>query len=293
MANTLQLRSGRSLEFREYGASGGHPIIFFHGLIGSHHQASYIDDQARRHALRIIAPNRPGVGKSAFVRRRSALEAVADVEDLAATLGIGEFSVIGISGGTPYALAVLLRLGARVRTATIISGMGPMHLPGGLLGMDRRRRVFLSIGARYPHLARRMFQQAAERFNSGPTRLLDRLIATWSRPDRQLFRRTDIYELFLRDLEAVFSQPHAAEGLAQELTIYRNYGFAPRDLPADRRVVLWHGLGDTIVPPSMAWAMARTLPSCEAHLVPGGHFVAVEVADAIITRLRQQLDANP
>jgi pimeloyl-ACP methyl ester carboxylesterase len=41
-----------------------------------------------------------------------------DVEDIANALRLGDFSVIGISGGTPYALATLSRLGGRVRTAT-------------------------------------------------------------------------------------------------------------------------------------------------------------------------------
>jgi pimeloyl-ACP methyl ester carboxylesterase len=293
MDSTLVMRGGRTLEVREYGDPRGHPILFFHGLIGSHHQASYIDDQARRHGLRIIAPNRPGVGRSDFVERKTPLEVVADVEDLALALGLGEFSVIGISGGTPYALATLLRLGGRVRTATVISGMGPMRLPGALHGMDRRRRMFLGIGSRYPHLARRAFRKAAERFKADPEGLLDRLIRTWSEPDRVLFRRRDIYDLFLLDMDQVFSQEKAPEGLSQELAIYRDYGFALRDLPPDRRVVLWHGLSDTIVPPSMAWAMARALPHCEAHLVPGGHFMAVDAADQIIARLRQMLDAAP
>lgn len=293
MVNPLVMRSGRALEVRQYGASDGHPTFFFHGLIGSHHQASYIDDQAQRHGLRIIAPNRPGVGCSDFVRRKTALEVVADVEDIAAALALGEFSVIGISGGTPYALATLRHFGGRVRTATVISGMGPMRLPGALRGMDRRRRLFLDVSARYPQVARKTFQQASNRFQTNPTGLLDRLVRTWSEPDRVLFRRRDIYDLFLRDLEQVFSQAHAAEGLAQELTIYRNYGVSLRDLPVDRRVVLWHGLADTIVPPAMAWTMARTLPSCEAHLVPGGHFVAVDIAERIVARLRQQLDALP
>src|SRR5206468_10678089 len=110
MGSTLVMRSGRSLEVREYGDADGHPIFFFHGLIGSHHQASYIDDQARRHGLRIIAPNRPGVGRSDFLTRKTSLEVVPDVEDVILALKLGEFSVIGISGGTPYALATLLRL---------------------------------------------------------------------------------------------------------------------------------------------------------------------------------------
>ena len=137
----IVMRCGRKLEVREYGDPRGHPAFFFHGLIGSHHQASYIALEAQRAGLRIIAPNRPGVGMSEYVVRTSPCETVPDVEDVAEALGLDEFSVIGISGGTPHALAVLDRLRDRVRTATIISGMGPMWLRGALDGMERRRRA--------------------------------------------------------------------------------------------------------------------------------------------------------
>ena len=65
--NLVITRSGRKVEVREYGDASGHPVVFFHGLIGSHHQASYVGDQASKQGLRIIAPNRPGVGASEFV----------------------------------------------------------------------------------------------------------------------------------------------------------------------------------------------------------------------------------
>jgi pimeloyl-ACP methyl ester carboxylesterase len=288
--NVLQTRTGRKLEVREYGDDAGHTVFFFHGLIGSHYQAAYIADQAREHGLRIIAPNRPGVGASEFVERKSPLEAVDDIEDVAAALGLFEFSVIGISGGTPYALATLLRLGSRIRTVTLISGMGPMRLPGALEGMDRRRRLILAVGSRYPQVARRRLRTELVRFRADPDRCLRRLIATWSVSDRQLFKRKEVYDLFMKDLHQVFTEGQGPESLAQELTLYRNYGFSLKDLPAYRRITLWQGLDDNIVPPAMAWQLIQTLPNREAHFVPGGHFVAVDIAGQIITRLMQLLD---
>src|SRR3954453_22588191 len=131
----IVMRDGRKLELQEYGDAAGHPAFFFHGLIGSHHQGSYVSERARQAGLRIIAPNRPGVGRSESLKRTSPLDAVTDVEDAAAALQLDEFSLIGISGGAPHALAALYRLGRRVRTVTVISGMGPMHLPGALQRM--------------------------------------------------------------------------------------------------------------------------------------------------------------
>ena len=288
--NILVTRSGRKLEVKEYGDPTGHPVLFFHGMIGSHYQASYIADQAAQEGFRIIAPNRPGVGLSEFIKRKGPLEAVDDVEDLTTALEIDEFSVVGISGGTPYALAAFYRLGRRVRTVTVISGMGPMRLPGAVRSMDRRRRMVLEVGSRYPHLAMRFFQKAQYRFRVDSDGFLSRLIATWCLADQQAFQRKEVYDLFMKDLQQVFTDGKGPETLSQELAIYRNYGFSIGDLPADRRVTLWHGLADNIVPATMAWAMTQTLPNSEAHFVPGGHFVAVDIAGQIISRLRQLLD---
>jgi pimeloyl-ACP methyl ester carboxylesterase len=291
MDNTVVVNQGRALEVREYGDRRGHPAFFFHGLIGSHHQASYVADQARRAGLRIIAPNRPGVGQSDFVRRKSPLEAVTDVEELARALNLREFSVIGISGGATYALAVLYRLGERVRSTTLISGMGPAQLPGALHGMDLRRRIILAAGSRHPRLARDAFRVAGRRFRARPEKFLERLVKTWSAPDQAVFRRREVFELFLKDIEQVFANPSGAEGLAQELSLYRHYGFSLGDLPAGRRVTIWHGLTDNIVPPAMAWKIVQALPDAEAHLLPGGHFMAVDAAGLIVARVVQQLDS--
>ncbi len=226
---------------------------------------------------------------SDFVERKSPLEAVDDVEDLAKSLRLDSFSVIGISGGAPYALAVLLRMAERVRTATVISGMGPTQLPGGLHGMDTRRRLLLAAGSRYPQVARKAFHIAARRFHSRPERFLERLMKTWTPPDQELFRRREVFDLFLKDLHQVFAHANGPEGLAQELSLYRNYGFALDDLPKTHRVTIWHGLTDNIVPPAMAWKMVQAVPNAEAHFLPGGHFMAIETAGLIVARLMQQL----
>jgi len=208
-------------------------------------------------------------------------------------LQIDQFSVIGISGGTPYALACLHRLGPRIRTATVISGMGPLRLSGALQGMDRTRRLALEIGSRCPNLAKQESRRWGERFRAHPTAFLNRLVATWPAADQELFARQEIFDLFLCDLRQVFIDGNGPETFAQELKLYRNYGFSPADLPQESYVTLWQGLDDIIVPPAMTWKMAQTLPRCEAHFVPGGHFVAITISDQIIVRLRQHLDGAP
>ena len=82
----------------------------------------------------------------------------------------------------------------------------------------------------------------------------------------------------MQDLHQVFTVGAGPITLAHELALYRNYGVSLHDLPQDKRITLWHGLSDNIVPPAMACKMALALPNCEAHLVAGGHFVAIDIA---------------
>ena len=169
------MRAGRALEVQECGDPAGHPAFFFHGLIGSHHQASYIAEPARENGLRIIAPNRPGVGRSEFVDRKSPLEAVADVEDVAAALDWGNSA----SSASPAVLLTPLPACTGSRTGSPRSRSSAAwdrrRCPGA--GMDRRRRMALELGAvtrDSPAGDSEMVRQVQCR----PRAFLDRLIAT-------------------------------------------------------------------------------------------------------------------
>src|SRR4051812_15805502 len=88
VTDLVRLRDGRQLEFARYGDPGGVSAIFFHGFIGSHHQARFAHEAALRHGISLLALNRPGVGRSTPHARRVMAEVVADVEDLTSHLGI-------------------------------------------------------------------------------------------------------------------------------------------------------------------------------------------------------------
>lgn len=62
-------------------------------------------DVAVDYGYRIIAPNRPGFGKSDPQPGRRLLDWPADVTQLADAIGLATFGVIGMSGGGPFSLA--------------------------------------------------------------------------------------------------------------------------------------------------------------------------------------------
>lgn len=126
----IKLPDGRSLAFSAYGDPGGNPILFFHGWPGARLQGRLTDQPAKRLGLRVIAPDRPGFGHSDFQRNRQILYWPDDVGHLADSLGIDKFSVIGLSGGAPYAFACAYKHPNRINSVGVVSGVGPSDVPG-------------------------------------------------------------------------------------------------------------------------------------------------------------------
>jgi pimeloyl-ACP methyl ester carboxylesterase len=285
----LRLPDGRSLEFARYGDPAGRPAIFFHGLVGSHHQASFADASARRHGLCLIAPNRPGVGRSSPARRRVIADCVPDIVSLANHLGLGTFAVIGVSGGAPYALACLACLPGRVRAGVLVSGMGPVADPSVLARMSPFTQRALTLARRFPWLVRAILRVRVTQIRADPERFLAGLIRRWSVTDRALFQAEEVRATLLADLEQVFLRGEPVEGLSQELCLYFRWGFRLGEVPPGARVMLWHGRQDVLVPPFMTAHAARHLPGAEATLLPGGHFMVIGHADELARRAAELL----
>ena len=98
------LADGRKVGFLESGAPDGTPVLFFHGF-GTTRVICPPDGPARERGIRLIALDRPGIGLSESLPGRRLLDWPADVAELADRLELDRFSIIGWSGGGPYALA--------------------------------------------------------------------------------------------------------------------------------------------------------------------------------------------
>jgi pimeloyl-ACP methyl ester carboxylesterase len=117
---TVTLPDGRRLAYTEWGVPDGRPVLYFHGTPGSR---LWCPDEAATAAtgVRLIAPDRPGFGRSDPLERRTYGDWPRDVEALADQLGLSLFAVVGVSAGGAYAAACAALIPARVRTAALVS----------------------------------------------------------------------------------------------------------------------------------------------------------------------------
>ncbi len=259
LSNQIVLGDGRTLGFAEFGDTQGQPFMYFHGWPSSRLEAEMVEAAALRHHLRIIAPDRPGFGRSEFKPGREMRDWPADVIELANALELDRFSIMGLSGGGPYVAICALKIPQRLRAAGIISGFGPADSPGVVDGMRRLNRRLLQIGRRAPWLFRLFSWQVVRAMRRNPDDFFAQLLSDLPKPDQDVLARAEIREYLLNAALEAFRR--GSRGAALENALYaRAWGFKLQDITIE--VHLWHGGLDSNVPPAMGHYLASAIPIC-------------------------------
>jgi pimeloyl-ACP methyl ester carboxylesterase len=249
----VRLRDGRMLGLIEYGRPGGDPLLYFHGFPGSRVEARLLAGTAERCGVRLIGVDRPGMGRSTMQAGRRLLDWPADVADLADALGIGRFSVIGCSGGGPYALACASALPKRLDACGVLAGAGAAGL---LLRLASGWLPWLLTPLAGPlfHNERRA------------ALMLGTLVRSWPEPDRKALDRPGVRATLAASVAGALAQ--GSQGVAAEATLLcGNWGFELEGIDG-ARVQLWHGELDRQAPIAAARAIAARVPGCEARYYP-------------------------
>ncbi len=288
----LRLRGNRFLEYAEYGDPHGTPMFYFHGYFGSCYQAALVDDFAKRKGIRIIATNRPGIGRSSPSHSKRMTDYAKDIEQLADALGIDSFAIIGASGGGCFALACAQVLPHRVKLAGVFGGIGPLNVMNNLQQMTGFRKVFLSACHNHRHVVTWFLKVVFLVCKKWPFLSYDLLLRT-SILEPELRYRKDIQQMLWLDYKNVFLQKNGVQGLLLEATLYFNWGFDLRDFPADKLVLYWHGQNDTIVTWKDMQKIMQPVAHAEAIICPGGHLTyLLKKVDYVMLRMKQESDAQ-
>ena len=271
--DVLQLSDGGVVAFQEYGDATGTPVIFCHGWPSSRTMAQLADQPARALGIRIISPDRPGISDSSMHIDRKLSDWPRVAEQLVNVLEIGEFRILAISGGAPYAYATAVAMPERVRAMAVVGGAIPFAELKDFKGLLPLYRWMLALHRNQPQVLRQLFR-LAQPFLAfrAPIRLRPLLLKMLLlRPCDAASLREDAA------FEAIFeSQRRAwrgsAEGVMIDAQIYAQpWGFAIEDVQVPVR--LWHGMEDRAFAVRLAQEIATRFPNCKARFVPNeGHY---------------------
>jgi pimeloyl-ACP methyl ester carboxylesterase len=269
----IQLEDGRKLAYNEYGDPQGKPAFYFHGTPGSRLEAEFTDDAAIKFNFRLIAPDRPGIGKSDYKSGRKLLEWPKDVVRLADHLKLEKFGVIGASGGGPSALACAHEIPDRLDFVICLAGWAPISFKHRTQDMNKLDQFFANLSKTRPQMLTVPFSligYVAKRF---PKKLREFVSSSLSEADKMMLADPDVERILTKDIQEAFHQ--GSQGVSDDaLLCYNNWGFEVSDIKVP--VLLLHGTADTIVPFSFAQYLHHKIPNNTFLTYPNeGHYFMV------------------
>lgn len=183
----VRLPSGRLLAYHEYGGPDGAPIFYFHGSPSSSLEWDLFGGEELANSLniRVIVPDRPGLGRSEFQSGRRIGDWPADVVALADQLALARFAVLGYSGGCPYATACALKIPERLTRVGIVSGTAPFDEPGLSSGIDPTSLRLMQLARTKPRLSRLTLRLMGLMARFAPRQIVKGAMATLPAPDQE------------------------------------------------------------------------------------------------------------
>jgi pimeloyl-ACP methyl ester carboxylesterase len=276
----LGLGDGRTLHVYDTGADNraGHSdgrlaVVWHHGTPNIGAPPEPLFPAAARLGMRWVSYDRPGYGGSTPYPGRDVASAAADVSSIADALGIGQFAVVGHSGGGPHALACGALLPERVVGVVSMAGLAPFGAEGldWFAGMADAGAASVRA-ALEGRAAKERYEASAPEGDPGFTpEDYAALSGPWS---------------WVMDVV----RPAVAAGpgglIADDLAYVAPWGFDPAQVVAP--VLLVHGGRDRVVPSSHSRWLASRCPSAELRLRPDdGHITVLDSAVAALDWLRE------
>src|SRR5439155_5228523 len=216
---------------------------------------------------------RPGISSSSMQLDRKLSDWPSLVERLADDLELGEFRILAISGGAPYAYATAIAIPEQVRAIAIVGGVIPFAEMKDSKGLLPLYRWMLAFYRNRPQLLRRLFWLARPILAlRPPVRLRPLLLKMLMlRPcDAESLRNDAAFEAIFESQRRAWRS--SAEGVMADAQIYAEpWGFAIEDVRVPVR--LWHGMEDRAFAVRLAQDIANCLPNRRARFIGNeGHY---------------------
>ncbi len=258
----MTLRDGRRLGSSESGDPSGRPVFFFHGF-GTTRVICPTDEPARELRLRLIAVDRPGIGLSDPMPGRRLLDWPTDIEELSRRLDVASFSVVGWSGGGPYALACAAALEERVTSIALVSTPAPLAGSADPAYLRRLDRSAVRVADRAPWMIRLAMWHWGRPQRRDAAAFFERSVAEMCAADQAVLSDEALRSRMIANSAELYRQ--GGRGMYDEaLVLARPWGFELADVRAP--VNVWQGKRDETVPEAMAHHLAREIPNATLRL---------------------------
>lgn len=274
----MTLPDGRQLCWFESGPKTGFPVIFCTGA-GMSGNLGFGLDLLEKYNIRLIVPERAGLGDSTFHAHKSLKSVALDIQALLDNQGIKQFSVLVFSQGGVFAMAVAHY--CQPVSLSIVSGQDQFEHPATRAKLTADVVNLQEQALNTPENLSDWLQK-----NVTGEWLLAFILNCSAEIDQQLYNEEHFLEAYTDCMCRAFSQGN--QGYVQDLLLsLQNWEFNPEDITCP--TALWYGELDmsTVHSPDFGDVLADRFFNCNHHLYTqeGGSLLWTQ-ADAILTDLQ-------
>jgi pimeloyl-ACP methyl ester carboxylesterase len=287
----VTLPDGRQLAYAEFGKPDGHPVVYFHGGASSRLEPLLLGDELiNQYGIRLIVPDRPGMGQSDFQpdrlwRKRSYRgfsDFPKDVVFLADTLGLDKFSVMGVSSGGGYVYACAAKIPDRLLAAVAVSGAWDTD---SLQDLPMFTRWTYNISKIFPLFYRGMLKLLLRSYQGSSEKLLASFKKQLSAVDYAVFESPQ--RLQAAHDWTIEAMCQGTKGITWDTLLYVHpwdFNVAEIQIP----ITFFHGEQDRSISIAMARKAVGRLPTAKIFAYPNeGHLsVLINQFEAIAQALK-------
>jgi pimeloyl-ACP methyl ester carboxylesterase len=267
--NLLTLPDGRKLAYAEFGVPDGHPVLYCHSTPGSRLDPLLLGvDTFSQFGLRVIVPDRPGMGESDFQANRGFSDWTKDVLALTEYLGLNQFSVLAVSGGSGYAAVCAAKIPEKLSKVVIVSGSWRIDSET-MKSIGFPLNVMWQITTYAPILLPIAFKMMSQSPKAGIEQDAAPPNNIMPAADNAVMAQPENLAHFQRSLREALKQ--GRKGPTWDMRLYvREWDFDPAEIQIP--LTLFHGAQDRNFPMEFVQRVAKSLPLAQLKVYPeDGH----------------------
>jgi len=285
------MSDGRTVTVRLLGPDYGVPILTLHGnpgsRLGPHVSGQTLDDLG----IRLIAPDRPGYGKSDRNKGLHIADTANDMAQVMDALNVEQFGVMARSGGAPHALGCAALLGERVFGTMLFASLAPKTAPlEWTEGMTDDNKAKHAAAQEDPEQLARTMRRHATSIKRNSSHIMHML---W--PDLQGADMLALIGEWHEERTNTDLERSQKEGLRQggvgwvddTLALHTEWGFDVQSI--NTPVTLWHGQQDPFASPIHSRWLANEIPGATLIEDPDGSHMSSYLYASVGLRLLRNL----
>lgn len=277
--STVTLPCGAYVAHWEFGDPTGTTVVALHGTPICGLCFAPLHQAAKDRGIRLIAPDRPGVGHSSPIPGYAVADWTVVLRQFADVLGLDRYGLVGWSSGGPYALAVAAAMPEQLMGVAVVAAMAPVRDEADLDLYADVDRDILRAARLDPERLRAQVHSMVRQAEQDPGPTFEALVAGLRESDRELMTTLGPRDEAFSFFPAIVN---GADGLTDDyLALAKDWGFELGDIRIPVRIFV--GDSDPTIPVAVGQQLCGQLAEGSLVVLPDeGHLLIYTHPDEVL-----------